>query len=404
MVAAPCGSAMPPKEPIHSGPREYQVLPRHLLEDALYADPAAFPSNPYFYDTSVFVGSGPYRPTEWERGSHLTLEAFDGYYFGRPRIDRVVLRIIPDSRTALATMLAGEADMAFRGMGYNEAVVLRDEWAKSNGGAVVFQPIQYASLVAQFRPEVVSPRDLLNRDVRKALLHALDRAQLAEAAFPGAAIVPDSTAFPGTELHRAVEQRVVKYAYDPSQTARMLADAGWTRGGDGMLAKGGERFQVEIVGSPTGHAADVFPVLQQHLKQAGMDTTFKPVERDRQAQISFRSFQNTGHLVNSVRATPALLSSQIPTPENRFGGANDGGYNNPAYDQAVAALNRALRPADYYRAWGDLYQIVSEDLPMLPLYFTVQPNAVRRGVSGALPTSPVGHGAHRIHEWDVARG
>jgi peptide/nickel transport system substrate-binding protein len=140
------------------GPREYQVLPRHLLEEALYADPATFPSNPYFYDSSVFVGSGPFRPIEWERGSHLVLEAFDGYYFGRPKVDRVVLRIIADSRTALATMLAGEADMAFRGMGYNEAVVLRDEWAKNNRGSVVFQPVQYAALVGQFRPEVVYPR------------------------------------------------------------------------------------------------------------------------------------------------------------------------------------------------------------------------------------------------------
>jgi ABC-type transport system substrate-binding protein len=239
--------------------------------------------------------------------------------------------------------------------------------------------------------------------VRKALLHALDRGELAEAAFPGAAIVPDSTAFPGTELHRAVDTRVVKYAHDAGLAARMLAEMGWSRGGDGTLAKGSDRFVVEVGGSPTGHAADVFPVLQQQLKQIGVDSTFKPVERDRQAQVSFRSFQNTGHLVNSVRATPALLSSQIPTPENRFGGANDGGYTNPAYDQAVAALNRALRPADYYRAWGDLYQIVSEDLPMLPLYFIVQPNAVRRGVSGALPTHPIGHGAYRIHEWDVTR-
>src|SRR5207244_2550474 len=55
----------------------FDVLPRHLLEEALLADKESFANQPYFATPERFVGSGPYRPVSWERGSQLVVEAYD---------------------------------------------------------------------------------------------------------------------------------------------------------------------------------------------------------------------------------------------------------------------------------------------------------------------------------------
>src|SRR5207245_10096346 len=75
-----------------AGVREFDVLPRHVLEGA---ERAGFADNPYFTEPGVFVGSGPFRPVAWDRGRSINLEAFDGYFMGRTKIDRVTFAIHP---------------------------------------------------------------------------------------------------------------------------------------------------------------------------------------------------------------------------------------------------------------------------------------------------------------------
>jgi peptide/nickel transport system substrate-binding protein len=384
------------------GISDLEILPRHLLEEALRADAGAFPSQPHFTDPAAFVGAGPYRPVEWERGSHLVMEAFDGYYFGRAAIDRIVMRIIPDSRTTLANLLAGQLDMVFRGLSYSESRILAEEWGKRNGGTVLLQPDNWRQALPQLRPEVASPADLLNRDVRKALLYALEREQLAEAAFPGAAQVAHSGAFPESDIGRAVDRQVVKYAYDPTRAARLLADAGWARGGDGTLTKGGNRFHLELQATGgTGDAEAMFPVMQQQYKQVGIDIALQIVQGGRAAQVDFSALSWSGLPVNSNSFAPSFHSAQIPSRENRFSGSNDGGYVNPAFDRVADTLDRAVRREEVTRAWADGWQILSDDVAVLPMFYFLTPYVVRQGITGPLPSSPLGARTFKIHEWNA---
>ena len=59
------------------GERQFDVVPRHVLEPAYRADPAGIANHPYLTSPEAFVGSGPYRPIEWERGSHVVVEAWE---------------------------------------------------------------------------------------------------------------------------------------------------------------------------------------------------------------------------------------------------------------------------------------------------------------------------------------
>ena len=93
-----------------ASPPSFVALPRHLLAD-LYqqSDPAAFMNNSYW--TTGFIGLGPYRVAEWVLGSHTDAAAFDDYFLGRPKIDRVIIRYIPDNNAMVAALLSGDIDM-----------------------------------------------------------------------------------------------------------------------------------------------------------------------------------------------------------------------------------------------------------------------------------------------------
>src|SRR5206468_843336 len=62
-----------------------------------------------------FVGTGPYRLTRWERGSQMEFRAFDRYYLGTPKVDRVIVDIVADDNAAVARVLAGGVDIAWGG-------------------------------------------------------------------------------------------------------------------------------------------------------------------------------------------------------------------------------------------------------------------------------------------------
>jgi len=88
---------------------ELHPMPRHMLESTYRSDKDAFSNSRYF--TTEFIGLGPYRLSRWESGSLMEFERFDDYYLGRPPLDRVVLKFVPDSNTMLANILAGAVDI-----------------------------------------------------------------------------------------------------------------------------------------------------------------------------------------------------------------------------------------------------------------------------------------------------
>src|SRR5688500_12344361 len=75
-------------------------VPRHLLEPTYAESKARLSASPYW--TSGFVGVGPYRLREWAAGSHAVLDASDQYVLGRPKIDEVEVKFIPDGNTLIA--------------------------------------------------------------------------------------------------------------------------------------------------------------------------------------------------------------------------------------------------------------------------------------------------------------
>jgi peptide/nickel transport system substrate-binding protein len=80
-------------------------LPKPLLEASYLQDPGSMSQLPFW--TMHYVGSGPYRLREYTAGLRISLEAFDRFALGRPRIDEIELAYTPDPSTVLATSWPG---------------------------------------------------------------------------------------------------------------------------------------------------------------------------------------------------------------------------------------------------------------------------------------------------------
>src|SRR5438093_2719086 len=178
-------------------------LPKHLLEEP-FADYGrsgvreVFLARPFW--TVDYVGAGPYRLTRWEPGAQLEGEAFSGHVLGRPKIDRLVVRVIPDENSVLTVVLAGgQLDYTnFQTLKADHLPILRRDWEAAGKGAVAPVKNSGTTLTPQQRPEFVSDRALLDVRVRRAIAHTLDRQSVNEGAFNGIGF-PSEVFVPDTE-------------------------------------------------------------------------------------------------------------------------------------------------------------------------------------------------------------
>jgi len=140
--------------------------------------------------------------TVWSGGnrdSSSKAPPFDAYVLGRPKIDRLVVRILIDENSTLATVLAGgqlHYTHSFT-LRFEHLLVLRNQWEPAGKGTAAAVPGTAVFLNLQQRPEYVGDEALLDIRVRRALARSLDRQALNEGLFNGIGF-PTETIVPPT--------------------------------------------------------------------------------------------------------------------------------------------------------------------------------------------------------------
>jgi peptide/nickel transport system substrate-binding protein len=375
----------------------FSPLPRHLLEQPLRElDADAFASLPYW--TQEYVGAGPYRLERWEAGTFLDAVAFEGHALGRARIDRVRLQIVSDPNTAVASLLADATHIALdNAIRFEQGRILREQWAATGAGTVLLSPSDRRFLQVQFRPELVSPRALLDRGIRAALAHAIDRKALSDGLLDGQGILMDSLILPHERWFTSVDRAVAKYAYDPRRADQLLQETGFTRGDAGFYASPTEgRLSLELRVSAGGQNEQQNEIIVDDWRRAGIEATSHPFPvarlQDGQYRASFPALQG------SVGGNPnSLISTAIPRPGNRWQGSNRGAWLSSEYDRLYQAFNATLDPDERAAQIVQAMKLVSEELPILTLYYDFTVVAHIAGLEGPRP----GGDAWNVHEWTL---
>ena len=201
-------------------------LPTHLLKgkDSLDNDP--FVRMP--------VGSGPFKVTEVKAGDHITLQAADTYWKGRPHLDTINIKIVPSRDAGNAALATGDVDLVADEIEAN----IPDLDALQPKAHAIAQPSQdfehyFFNLGTKANGGIDGPIFWQDPDVRKAYIMCIDRDTIASKLLYGKTRVI-ATLWPNSEVE---DTSIKPYPYDPDAANALLDKAGWVKGDDGIRVK-----------------------------------------------------------------------------------------------------------------------------------------------------------------------
>ena len=164
------------------------------------------------------VGTGPFKYVEWVEGDHITVEAYDDYWGGRPSIDEVVWRVIPDDSARYLALKAGDIHALETATAEDIAAAETDPELY-----VLARPALNTGYLA-FNYAIEEMKDI---NFRKAVVHAINRQGLVEAFLGEYGEVATNFLPPLIMGHN---DNIEEWAYDPELAAQYLADAGFPDG------------------------------------------------------------------------------------------------------------------------------------------------------------------------------
>ena len=370
------------------------VAPRHLWGTI---PPAELPKSEFAANP---VHAGPYRLKEFRPNEYAIYEANARYWAGPPRAGTIVLKMAADSNAMFAQARAGQQDVTM--FGYTGADLLPEleRFAADGRHTVTSRPSTSTLIVALNldRPLLADVR------VRRALLAATDRAGMNRAILHGRVDVLDSWMTPAS----AGYQSNVPALSGRESAARLLAEAGWAPGPDGVLAKDGQRFAMTLWGRTEDRQRELYmQAIARDWRAVGIEAEIKlqPTEQvfgKRGAGIiSRRDFDAVIWQVSPMDAAGGYTlwhSSQIPSEANGMTGENYVGWRNAAADAALETARGTTSEVERVAVYGQHQRLFMEDLPALPLFSHGLLHLARAGVRNYRPTNSV-----RVADtWNVA--
>jgi peptide/nickel transport system substrate-binding protein len=384
--------------------RELPPLPEHVV-GPIYAqgDAQAFVGNA-FWTSNQYVGSGPYRLVQWDPASQLIFQAFDQYFMGRPKTDRVVFRIIGDTNTVLANVLGGNVDVTVGiTLSQEGGATARRQWAD---GHVSVTPVRFRYTQIQFNPDKQGTPALQDVRVRQALVTALDRDAIAEVATAGTSKTANVPIVPQDPLFPRVDQAISKYLYDPTRALQLLQDAGWARGPSGALQNAaGQTLPIDIWTTAGSDNESEQHLMAAGLSQIGVQASETLIAqsriRDAEYRVSFPALNTTAQSIDVPAILRIWTSLQCPTAASRFGGSNRGCWSDPEFDRWFNIANTSLDPAQRDTGVINALKELTDQVGAFGLSYNSENIAVRNGLVGPGPRWPGQIGTTwNVYQWE----
>lgn len=351
---------------------------------------------------------GPYRISEIKLGSHVSLERNPTFYGESPFFDRIIVKLIPNTGTLEANLRSGTINMVSSlGMSFDQALAFEEKVQREKLPFIVnFQP----SLVYEHIDFNLDHPVLKDVIVRRALLMAIDRKALTMGLFEGKQAVALHHIAPLDPWYTEDPQKIVITPYARRQAARLLDQAGWKKGADGIRVKDGLRLEFNLMTTAGNRVRELVQVyLQDQWRSLGVNVQIK----NEPARVFFgettrkRKFDGMAMYawISSPESNPrSTLSSQsIPSEENGWSGQNQPGWVNSRVDELITKLDLEFDPAQRLNIIHEITWHYTNELPVLPLYYRSDVSVIPDNLRGyKLP----GHqfpASNHIERWHLAQ-
>jgi peptide/nickel transport system substrate-binding protein len=324
------------------------------------------------------VGTGPFKFSSYTEDQELVLAANPDYFEGKPGVNRLAIRIIPDNSTREAEIRAGSVDLAINA-DFDPVTV---EGLQKTPGVKV--DLIDGTNITHLGVNLLDPI-LKDVRVRQALALAMDRDAIIRDVWRGQA-KPASSILPPSQW--AFEPATTVYKYEPER-AKQLLDAA------GKPDAGGRRFKLTLKTSTLSIARKTGEAIQEQLRRIGVDLELQPLERQKLTQDmvegNFQLYLNTLVGGNQSPDIFKFVYSSRSIPPN---GQNRSRYANPALDKLFDELPTTT-PDRAKAIYSQMQKTLADEVPQIYLW---HPSAivVRRERVGAVKLEPSG-------DWRVIR-
>lgn len=373
------------------------LVPLHRNLGPLYAagDKQAFASSTLLSDE--WVGLGPYKLREWLRGSYIDVLAFDQYFLGKPKIDRVTIRYIGDTNTLVVTAIAGEIHVVSVGaLREQEAHVLNTQWT---AGTVLLSPVGITIGEWQFRdPQAPWARDAR---VRTALVRLIDRQALVDTILNGISGVDDLLVTREDPVYRLARQRTLPdLSFNVAEAHRLLAASGLNRGSDGTYrTPSSTPFTIELAAQGDQQSrVQLILAIGNQWKTAGVEPNNHFISGTTDWRVPASQMQGAYISRQSFGAAPSsFTTNEISSEANRFRGANRGGYSNPSFDELYNRFWTTLASSERDQIGADVAKLLLDEMVYLPLTYVSDAAAVGKTVRGVTKVTDL----QRVTSWNI---
>jgi peptide/nickel transport system substrate-binding protein len=383
---------------LFAGQSGHALIPAHVLQPVFDKDGTLDTAE---WNKAPTVGCGPFVFEEWESGSFARFVANENYWLGRPKLDELFFRFVPDDASQIAALKAGDGDVgtffAVSDIPELEAagITVMNSFSGYNEGWYINQHAEKGN------PALKDAR------VRQALALGFNREKLVQDLLLG------RTNVAATDWDNSpwIEPSIQPYPYDPEKAKALLEEAGWVdSNNDGVREKDGVDLVLKYGTTNREVRQDTQAVAQQDLAQIGVKLDLQSFDAD----LFFSSYSEGGPSANfSLDIIQYSDSPDFPDPNTvvwRCGeipsDENPAGVNPTGLcDEELEALfAQQTTQADFAERQKTFYQITKRifdeafwiGLWQDPDYFGFSSRMQNVKMSGATPF-------FNVAEWDLAK-
>ncbi|PAA96623.1 TIGR04028 family ABC transporter substrate-binding protein [Serratia fonticola] len=321
-------------------------------------------------DARHIIGSGPFVVSGETLGREVDLSVRQDYSWGpaklpqqgRANLDAIKVIVTPEDSVRIGALQAGQADFIRQIQAYDE------KQTQDQGFTIYAAPTRGVNDSIAFRPDNPLVADIR---VRQALLHATDSKQIVDTLFsanyPQAKSVIASSAAGFVDLSD-------KLTFDLAKANRLLDDAGWQKGSDGLRQKDGKKLLLTVYESlPQPQNKAVLQLVSQQWGKVGARLNILAGDAGSRVADNLDPQKTPASVVEVGRADPDVIKSQF-YPTNRDGLLQQGGtsqnsqFIDNSLNQLLLGIASEVVPAKRLQIAGEAQKYLLDQAYVIPFF------------------------------------
>lgn len=321
-------------------------------------------------DARHIIGSGPFVVSGETLGREVDLSVRQDYRWGpaklaqqgRANLDAIKVIVTPEDSVRIGALQAGQADFIRQIQAYDE------KQTQDQGFTIYAAPTRGVNDSIAFRPDNPLVADIR---VRQALLHATDSKQIVDTLFsanyPQAKSVIASSAAGFVDLSD-------KLTFDLVKANRLLDDAGWQKGSDGLRQKDDKKLLLTVYESlPQPQNKAVLQLVSQQWGKVGARLNILAGDAGSRVADNLDPQKTPASVVEVGRADPDVIKSQF-YPTNRDGLLQQGGtsqnskFIDNSLNQLLLGIASEVDPAKRLQIAGEAQKYLLDQAYVIPFF------------------------------------